>query len=119
MKNPRLHGLLTGIVLAATTQMMVVPAQAEPPERSRAVPLQLATGQYITPTAIRGSVQQFLNPGLAAYPNFVAGEAVRSQLSPDGRTLAIICAACCSILRSMRGRARRWCCAPRASSSVR
>jgi DNA-binding beta-propeller fold protein YncE len=37
-------------------------------------------------------VQQFLNPKLAAYPNFIAGEAVRSQLSPDGRTLAILCA---------------------------
>ena len=53
---------------------------------------QLATGQYITPTFIDGAVQQFLNPGLAGYPNFVAGEAVRSQLSPDGTTLAIITA---------------------------
>jgi YVTN family beta-propeller protein len=53
---------------------------------------QLATGQYITPTVIAGSVQQPLNPGLSAYPNFVAGEAVKSQLSPDGTTLAIICA---------------------------
>ena len=33
-----------------------------------------------------------LNPGLPAYPNFVAGEAVRSQLSPDGTTLAILTA---------------------------
>ena len=53
---------------------------------------QLATGQYITPTVIAGSVQQPLNPGLSAHPNFVAGEAVKSQLSPDGTTLAIICA---------------------------
>jgi YVTN family beta-propeller protein len=53
---------------------------------------QLATGQFITPTVIAGSIQQPLNPGLPAYPNFVAGEAVRSQLSPDGTTLAIICA---------------------------
>jgi len=53
---------------------------------------QLATGQYITPTVIPGSVQQPLNPGLPLYPNFVAGEAVKSQLSPDGTTLAIICA---------------------------
>ena len=50
---------------------------------------QTATGQYVTPTALPGAVQQFLNPHLAAYPNFVAGEAVRSQLSPDGKTLAI------------------------------
>lgn len=54
--------------------------------------LPLATGQYITPTALNGAVQQHLNPGLAAYPAFVAGEAVRSQLSPDGNTLAILCA---------------------------
>ena len=41
---------------------------------------------------MHGAIQQLLNPGLPAYPNFVAGEAVRSQLSPDGSTLAIICA---------------------------
>jgi YVTN family beta-propeller protein len=52
----------------------------------------LATGQFVTPTALPGAVQQFLNPGLAAYPNFIAGEAVRSQLSPDGTTLAVSCA---------------------------
>jgi DNA-binding beta-propeller fold protein YncE len=55
--------------------------------------LQLPTGQYITPVApLAGAIQQPLNPGLATHPNFVAGEAVRSQLSPDGTTLAIICA---------------------------
>jgi DNA-binding beta-propeller fold protein YncE len=52
----------------------------------------LPTGQYITPLAPLGAVQQYLNPGLAAHPNFIAGEAVRAQLSPDGTTLAILCA---------------------------
>src|SRR5262249_28295486 len=52
----------------------------------------IATGQYITPTEIDGAVQQDLNPHLSAYPDFVAGEAVRSQLSPDGTTLAVITA---------------------------
>src|SRR5262252_2272147 len=52
----------------------------------------LPTGQLITPTFIDGAVQQLLNPRLIAYPKFVAGEAVRSQLSPDGTMLAIICA---------------------------
>ena len=61
-------------------------------EVAGAVPVRLPTGQYITPTALPNSVQQFLNPGLPAYPKFVAGEAVRSQLSPDGTTLAILCA---------------------------
>ena len=54
--------------------------------------LPLPTGQYVTPLKLTNSVQQPLNPGLPAYPNFVAGMAVRSQLSPDGSTLAIICA---------------------------
>jgi hypothetical protein len=37
-------------------------------------------------------VQQLLNPNLPDYPDFIAGEAVRLQLSPDGTTLAILCA---------------------------
>ena len=69
------------------TENALVPSRATPPARQR-----LATGQYVTPTALRGSVQQALNPGLPDYPNFVAGEAVRSQLSPDGTTLAVLCA---------------------------
>src|SRR6202040_1618989 len=59
-------------------------------EHKRLLPL--PTGQLITPTFIDGAVQQYLNPRLTAHPDFVAGEAVRSQLSPDGTTLAIICA---------------------------
>ena len=54
--------------------------------------LPLPTGQYITPQKLTNAVQQPLNPGLAEHPDFVAGMAVKSQLSPDGTTLAIICA---------------------------
>jgi DNA-binding beta-propeller fold protein YncE len=60
----------------------------------------LATGQHVTPTLLSGAVQQSLNPGLSAYPNFVAGEAVRSQLSPDGTTLAVLCAGQNSLYKS-------------------
>src|SRR5215813_2796618 len=49
-------------------------------------------GLYITPTALDHAVQQVLNPGLANYPNFVAGEAVKAVVSPDGNTLAILTA---------------------------
>ncbi|HMI82763.1 MAG TPA: bifunctional YncE family protein/alkaline phosphatase family protein [Polyangiaceae bacterium] len=80
--------LLGSISYGITASIVALSLQA----RADVTPQQLATGQYITPTAARGSVQQFLNPGLPAYPNFVAGEAVRSQLSPDGTTLAILCA---------------------------
>jgi YVTN family beta-propeller protein len=54
--------------------------------------VQLATGQYVTPTAMDDAVQQYLNPQLPGYPDFIAGMAVRSQLSPDGKALAVITA---------------------------
>jgi len=49
-------------------------------------------GLYITPTALANAVQQLLNPGLTNYPDFVAGEAVKAVVSPDGNTLAILTA---------------------------
>jgi YVTN family beta-propeller protein len=89
MKTRTLVDLIKCSVTASAVALSL-PVRAEP--RASDTPLQLATGQYITPMAPRGAVQQLLNPGLPAYPSFVAGEAVRSQLSPDGRTLAILCA---------------------------
>jgi len=65
----------------ASAALMAMSAHADFSADSGVVPL--ATGQFITPTAVGGAIQQFLNPGLPAYPNFIAGEAVRSQLSPD------------------------------------
>jgi YVTN family beta-propeller protein len=91
MKTKKLLGLITSSIVASAVQP-VSQARADSPETPRTAPLRLATGQYVTPTALRGSAQQLLNPGLADYPSFVAGEAVRSQLSPDGTTLAVLCA---------------------------
>jgi DNA-binding beta-propeller fold protein YncE len=78
------HAKLVLRVLGAALTL-ALPAAAAPP-------IELATGQAVTPLAIPGAVQRLLNPGLAAYPGFVAGMAVRSQLSPDGSTLAILTA---------------------------
>src|SRR3984893_7349252 len=91
MKTKKLLALITSCIVASAVQP-AFQARAESQETPKAASLQLVTGQYITPTALRGSTQQFLNPQLPAYPSFVAGEAVRSQLSPDGATLAILCA---------------------------
>jgi YVTN family beta-propeller protein len=49
-------------------------------------------GLYVTPLAVPGATQLPLNPGLAQYPNFVAGEAVKAVTSPDGTTLAVLTA---------------------------
>jgi YVTN family beta-propeller protein len=78
--TPMKYGLL-----ASMLTLVPLPARAD-------AQTQLATGQFVTPTAPRGATQQFLNPHLAAYPNFIAGEAVKSQLSPDGNTLAVLTA---------------------------
>ena len=67
------HGAATG-PMASKTAMM------------------LATGQMITPMAAAGTHQQPLNPRFTKYPDFVAGNAVSSQLSPDGKTLAVLTA---------------------------
>ena len=50
-------------------------------------------GLYVTPIApLKNANQQSLNPGLQNYPNFVAGEAIKAVVSPNGNTLAILTA---------------------------
>ena len=50
----------------------------------------LHTGMKITPAAAPGAVFQTLNPDLPDLPDFVAGQAVSTALSPDGKTLLIL-----------------------------
>jgi len=50
----------------------------------------VSTGQQITPLAPRGSSFQALNPGLADNPEYTAGQAVQTALSPDHKTLVIL-----------------------------
>ncbi len=50
----------------------------------------IPTGVYITPTAAKNSTFQALNPGLAAFPGFEAGQAVTTAVSPDGNTLLVL-----------------------------
>jgi DNA-binding beta-propeller fold protein YncE len=76
-------GLLSCLLLVPA-----LPAVAAPQSNMELLP----TGQFISPKAIPGAVQQLMNPQLATNPNFIVSEAVRSQLSPDGNTLAVITA---------------------------
>jgi DNA-binding beta-propeller fold protein YncE len=94
MNRTKLVGLTQAALLAST---VLAAPHAALAERNTVIDgnngtLPLPTGQYVTPQAPTSAVQQPLNPGLVAYPSFVAGEAVRSQISPDGTTLAVICA---------------------------
>ena len=80
----RFNRLLRTSLLA--TSMLSLPLAIQ----AQAKPVELPTDLFITPLAIAGATQQVLNPGLPQYPNFVAGEALREAVSPDGSTLAVV-----------------------------
>jgi YVTN family beta-propeller protein len=48
------------------------------------------SGIRLTPTAAAGADFSRLNPGLHAFPSHLAGQAVTTAVSPDGRTLLIL-----------------------------
>ena len=89
-------GFPKAIVLGWTILLFasVANAQSDDDQKSPTPP-----GLYITPTALPNAVQQVLNPGLTNYPNFVAGEAVKAVVSPDGKTLAILTAGMNSLFK--------------------
>ena len=55
-----------------------------------AKPADLPTGMRITPTAARGAHFSTLNPNLPGAPEFTAGQAVATAVSPNGNTLLIL-----------------------------
>src|SRR5262249_16667061 len=89
MLPPTFRTLITVGVIGGAA-LLALQARADDEHRRALTRVQLPTGQYITPLALPGAAQQFLNPGLPAYPDFVAGEAGGAQLSPDGTTLAVL-----------------------------
>jgi YVTN family beta-propeller protein len=60
------------------------------PGASFAAPEVLPNNQTITPTAAAGSTFVPLNPQLPDNPGFIAGQAVTTALSPDGKTLLVL-----------------------------
>jgi YVTN family beta-propeller protein len=52
--------------------------------------LPLPSGQFVTPTATTGSSFTTLNPGIPAHPNFIANGAIKTAVSPDGKTLLVM-----------------------------
>ncbi len=54
--------------------------------------LPLPSGQYITPLAATGTVTQSMNPGWTwVESSFLAGGAINEVISPDGKTLLVLC----------------------------
>ena len=69
---------------------VLVHAQSAPPAQSQ-YPLVIPnTGQQINPFAPVGSQFVWLNPGLASRPDWYAGQAATSAVSPDNQTLLVL-----------------------------
>ena len=62
---------------------------AGPAARSTHSPI-APSGIRLTPTAAAGATFVRLNPGLRDFPGYVAGQAVTTATSPDGKTLLIL-----------------------------
>jgi len=89
----RFNGWTKGIALASTILAFAGLANAQrddDDDKDKKSPT--PPGLFITPTALPNAVKQDLNPGLTNYPDFVAGQAVKAVVSPDGKTLAILTA---------------------------
>ncbi len=91
---PPWRTVLKGVLLGAliTASAAAAPPQAVNPasRNSSAVQTIPNTGQQITPLAPRAARFDTLNPGLADFPNYVAGQAVTTVTSPDRKTLLIL-----------------------------
>ncbi|MCL2450789.1 MAG: hypothetical protein FWD17_17745, partial [Polyangiaceae bacterium] len=90
----RVGRILATTLFVASVASVVVPADAQTVGPQPGTDRQLLpTGVYISPTAIPGSNQQTLIPQVASWPaNIAASGAVKSKLSPDGNTLAVLTA---------------------------
>jgi len=95
MQLPVKHLTLSLAVAAAFCASVAGVARADdgrrgPDDRDSSARTRLPTGQWITPTAARGSTFQALMPRLKDMPNLPAGYAQTEVLSPDGKTLLVL-----------------------------
>src|SRR5438270_7583791 len=59
-------------------------------EQGAALSTLLPMGKRITPTAAPGAHFELQNPGLKDFPEFLAGQAISTAVSPDQKTLLIL-----------------------------
>ncbi len=75
------------LVIAATVLSSCVPV---PQPTSKGIQSLPNMGQQISPLAPQGSTFEPLNPDLADNPNWLAGQAATSLVSPDKKTLLVL-----------------------------
>ncbi len=76
------------LAIASCFLLLVFPMSAEGDDREQgAQPEVLPTGQTISPLAAPGAHLDWLNPGLADFPTFVASGGITTVISPDQQIL--------------------------------
>jgi len=88
MKIHRMAYLCVAVlVIAATVLSSCIPGPQPTPKGIQSLP---NMGQQISPLAPQGSTFEPLNPDLADNPNWLAGQAATTLVSPDKKTLLVL-----------------------------
>ena len=82
--------LMAGCLALSLSAIARVSAQTERVDFNSGQPQILSTNQTITPLAPRGASFQPLNPNVASVPQYTAGQAVSTVVSPDKKTLLVL-----------------------------
>jgi YVTN family beta-propeller protein len=85
-RNPWI-GLLAGSLLST---IMFGGFSSSAVAQNTDIPQSVSSGQVITPLAPTGAAFSQLNPGLKDFPGYTVGQAVKTVISPDGKTLLIL-----------------------------
>ena len=91
--RPKANQLRRALLAATMIGAMNVPAFADVDDGqmdNETTSPPLPTGQHIAPTAATGAYFTGLNPGLPNYPNHLVGQAIKTAVSPDGKTLLVL-----------------------------
>ncbi len=81
---------MTRFALAVSLALITSFASASPRADDDDAPTRLPTGKQVTPLAAPQSKLQYLNPGLSDFPNYIAGQAMSTVVSPDGKSLLLL-----------------------------
>src|SRR5260370_22058096 len=82
------HPVLRSRGLTSSAAILMLLSSRLPAEEvnAKSKPIFVTSGQEITPTAAPGSLLQYLKPGLADFPNYLASGGTTTARTPDGNT---------------------------------
>lgn len=78
------------LVKLLSVAILAIPPLTASPQNQLGEPQLVSSGQVVTPLAPAGAIFGRLNPGLTDFPDYTAGNAVKTAISPDGRTLLVL-----------------------------